>query len=98
MDSLQDIASGSHPRRSPRILELARLRELEKDSETQSQQRDAHLQKRRLLYRLKHDSMTEVERKALLEKHHSAYRNRKTPYYHSISAEDLKWEPKTTSK
>ncbi|RZC79963.1 hypothetical protein C5167_042539 [Papaver somniferum] len=44
MDSLQHKALGSHPCRSLRNFELARLRVLEKEKETQSQQRDAHLQ------------------------------------------------------
>ncbi|KAI3850653.1 hypothetical protein MKX03_026650 [Papaver bracteatum] len=59
---LQGKVPSFHPRRSPRIIERK-----------YQQQRDAELQRRRE----KRDSMTEVEKKMLLEKRRNAYRIRK---------------------
>ncbi|RZC62008.1 hypothetical protein C5167_023792 [Papaver somniferum] len=60
----RDTLSGFHLRRSPRLIE--------------QQQRDAHLERRCVHYTVLRDSMTEVEKEAVLEKRRNAYRIQKT--------------------
>ncbi|KAI3837625.1 hypothetical protein MKX03_029750, partial [Papaver bracteatum] len=71
MDSLQGNVADFHPRQSPRIID--------------QQQRDilssfhlhAHLERRCVHYTVLRDSMTEVEKEAILEKRRNTYRIRK---------------------
>ncbi|RZC76659.1 hypothetical protein C5167_000787 [Papaver somniferum] len=84
MHSLQGNVPGFHPCRSPRIIDQQQRDTLSgfhlhrSPRLIEQKQRDAHLERRRVHYTVLRDSMTEVEKEAVLKERRNAYRIWKT--------------------